>query len=776
MPQSSTPNPTHVQNNSTSNAKSPSPSRNMAASAKATPDPLNRAKSVRNANGSPLSARGSVRRPAHASRSESGAGTEDSKAETTALIDDLKEQLRKAEIASEEYQKQAAVLQSKLDEALGDHDRLQETAQNHISRVEALEKETRDSARRFRDLESAFENEKVSSMKAHEDALSKEQELSDTVQRLRESLASRDKRGSVEGESLLSRATSIRGRTSPNPKSPDSHNVEPRDSSQNNAKLVHQKDKIIESLRLELAEAQIKNVELENAGGGKTQELEKKLLEARMSNAKLLEDNESYQVLLQERTLNGSFGKSAFLDPSDSHSDRPPPTPNTPSLKPVSGSLADELNDDNITDDNTDDKYRKLEADLSAQKDQNKALTLYINKIITRLLQNETFEQLFENGSITDGPLKSPVPPVETAAPVPKAEEVNAESARKEVAGQTNAPSSFLQRAGSIFGGRQRGRPARPKSIQPPQGASTSPEPNAKTPIAAVNPISPNLPEPSQHNLPAMGTHLAIPNENPDSAPSIPLRRSGSNRGHARVPSMRSSHRRSTSDWNVGAAAGIVNNMHRTPSSGNGLQSPTGLASPRQTSATLFPQQSAPPPLILEDAERSPEVDGANRADVASDSGYGESVMSQATSADASASPRAAAAAALEGKPLPPVPNLNRTETSRSEENKAAASGPASWFSGPAKKEEKGGMRPLRLVQEKNEADAERKKANRTSFMGWFQKGTSPPQAGALASPPPLGGHSRSVSTMPTMGGFGGPGPSFERESSTENERPGSQH
>jgi len=35
-------------------------------------------------------------------------------------------------------------------------------------------------------------------------------------------------------------------------------------------------------------------------------------------------------------------------------------------------------------------------------------------------------------------------------------------------------------------------------------------------------------------------------------------------------------------------------------------------------------------------------------------------------------------------------------------------------------------MRPLRLVQEKNEADeaalAEKKKANRASFMGWFGK------------------------------------------------------
>ena len=35
-------------------------------------------------------------------------------------------------------------------------------------------------------------------------------------------------------------------------------------------------------------------------------------MEARMANARLMEDNESYQLLLQEKTLNGEFTKSDF--------------------------------------------------------------------------------------------------------------------------------------------------------------------------------------------------------------------------------------------------------------------------------------------------------------------------------------------------------------------------------------------------------------------------------------------------------------------------------
>ena len=737
--------------------------------AKATPDPVARTKSVRGA--SPLSARGSVRRPGQAPRSESYGGSEEAKAETTALIEDLKEQLRKAENASEDYQRHAAVLQSKLDEALGDHDRLQETSQEYLNRVEGLEREKQEGARKYRDLESAFENDKVASMKAQEAASAREQELTDTVQRLKETMASRDKRGSMDGETLLSRATSIRGRSTPTSghESPD---IAPRDSSQNNSKLILQKDKIIESLRLELAEAQIKAVELENAGGGKNRELEKMLLEARVSNAKLLEDNESYQVLLQERTLNGSFGKSALLDPQDGSS-QIPQTPNTPLLKPVSGSLADELTAD-TTDDNVDEKTRKLEVDLNAQKDQNKALTLYINKIITRLLQNETFEQLFESGTVTGENPLTPHPEPTPASPPQKAEDVNLESARKEAAEQANATGGFLARAGSLFGGRQRGRP---KSLQPPTNTS-SPEPKQPTSTAPTMTMSPPQPKqptptaptmpmsPPQPDHPPSSIHLAIPTENPDSAPSIPLRRSASGRGHTRVPSMRS-HRRATSEWS-GAAAGIVNNMHRTHSGGIGLQSPMGLASPRQTSGPIFPSQ-APPPLILEDSERGLEVDGSSRGDVASDSGYGESVMSKAASEDATpSSPRSVAAAALEGKPLPSIPTLSRSDTSQSNENKQTSAG-SSWFSGAASKsaDVKGGMRPLRLVQEKAEADAEKKKANRTSFMGWFQKGgqeggvgavrgASPPQhGGMLTSPPPhFGGHGhgRSASSVSNLG------------------------
>lgn len=210
-----------------------------------------------------------------------------------------------------------------------------------------------------------------------------------------------------------------------------------RSDSRNNSKLILQKDKLIESLRLELAEAQIKLVESENQGGGRLQEVERLLVEARMANARLMEDNESYQLLLQEKTLKGDFGQSDFSYMSTGA--------NQDALNALEGktggsSLADELSD--ATEAETE-GYRRLEADLKSMKEQNKALTLYINKIIERLLQHQDFESILDqSGEVKNGP-------VNTNKDLPAAPGADAATAN----------ASLLQRAKSVAIG-----PSKPKS------------------------------------------------------------------------------------------------------------------------------------------------------------------------------------------------------------------------------------------------------------------------------------------------------------------------
>jgi hypothetical protein len=390
--------------------------------------------------------------------------------------------------------------------------------------------------------------------------------------------------------------------------------------------LVLQKDKIIESLRLELAESQIKLVEMENMGGGRMQELEKTLMETRMANARLMEDNESFQLLLSEKTLNGDFSHSGLL--------RPPSTmsagsrPSSPSAVAGGSTLADEL--DNASDDGMADN-RRLQADVASMRAENKALTLYINNIISRLLQHKEFENILDK---TPNLMSGADLTTDKALPPPPSEK--------------EEQPSLLKRATSVVRG------GRPK------------------PIETTSESQPSL------------------NEDPNTAPRIPLVRAQSNR--MSMGNAPASHRNSNSDF----GAALVNNMYRGPASpgpaspgavpprGSSLFSPVLPVAPaaaaRVPSSGSVPQvgddrrQSMPPPALP-----------SGPRDSARNSIYSESGLPDNMSTIS-----------------PP-----RSTTSNNEKPTGAIMRGA-------------GMRPLRLVQEAKEEEDAAKRAKRSSWMGWF--------------------------------------------------------
>ena len=391
-----------------------------------------------------------------------------------------------------------------------------------------------------------------------------------------------------------------------------------RSNSRNNSKLIHQKDKIIEDLRLELAEYQVKMLEVENAGGGRTRELEKQLLETRMTNARLMEDNESFQLLLGEKTLNGDLSRGDFLRESSHAEDRPS------SRKGPSTSLADELESAEETPDV--EVVRKLEAELNSMKDQNKALTLYINKIIGRLLTYQGFESVLGNDMEDKPNTNKDLPP-------PPPEKDN------------DAPTGFLQRAKSVVGAGPRKQ--RPTSIMGP---------------------------------PASAVH-----ENPTTAPSIPIAQ--------RAPSGGNPHRRSAST--VSDAANIVNTMYRMPppAATPGQTSP-GLVSPRNSFFGI--------PIASQNNSNTTSRAASGQQNIPEDREIDTaSIMSGTTSTSAGASGHV-------DTPSPPRGRLERSDTS----------GPMTGK----------GMRPLRLVQNEEEASKARKAANRQSWFGGLFGASNPAQ------------------------------------------------
>ncbi|KAF4591721.1 putative M protein, serotype 2.1 precursor [Ophiocordyceps camponoti-floridani] len=329
-------------------------------------------------------------RPAAPARRE--AAESDARAETALAVEDLQQRLAREETRSEQYMKQTDVLQAKLDDAIQASTRLEDRVHEFEEQIDVLNNEKRDATRKIREMESIYESERSAIHKEKEELANREEEMQAVIQRLKDSLAQRnadDDGGRLSRQpGPSSSSPSLDGSFAP------SSSMQ-RSDSRNSSKLILQKDKLIESLRLELAEAQIKLVETDNQDGSRLQELERLLVEARMANARLLEDNESYQLLLQDKTLKGDFGYMSSNVNQDA----------LDALEGKSSScLADELSTATASEAEPD-RDRRLEAELKSVKEQNKALTMYINKIIGRLLEFQEFESVLSQS----GELRPPI-------------------------------------------------------------------------------------------------------------------------------------------------------------------------------------------------------------------------------------------------------------------------------------------------------------------------------------------------------------------------------
>ncbi|KAL5612173.1 hypothetical protein BROUX41_000284 [Berkeleyomyces rouxiae] len=494
----------------------------------------------------------------------------EARAEAIAAIDDLKTRLSKAEAETDQFRKEALVLETRLKDSNTEHAKLEERLHECEEQIESLSNSKRETARQMREMEAIYEAERSSMTKEKEEMANREEEMQAVIQRLKDSLSQRltdeDLRPSRHNSSANSPTEG--GSFAP----PSSIQ---RSDSRNNSKILLQKDKLIESLRLELAEISIKLAEAENQGGGRLQEVERMLMEARMTNARLMEDNESYQLLLQEKTLNGDFAKTDFsyMNRRNSMDGTSQSTStNQDTLAALEGhsvtsgtTLADELGE--ASDDEEaerrpvnehNDAYRRLESELRNAKDQNKALTLYINRIIERLLQHQEFEAILDqssdSASVNTNKELPPPPPVKDVG---------------------SSGAGWLQRTKSLM-----------TSSNTVPNLNTMPSStNSVTAVAAAANVTtpttakPKRPRPMSIIPTAAG--LASLNNDPDNAPRVPIG------NMTRSTSVRRARPQSEQYTGSGGAV-LVNQMYRGL---DGRMSPT-FNGPRR-SQTFFASGAA---------------------------------------------------------------------------------------------------------------------------------------------------------------------------------------
>lgn len=174
-----------------------------------------RTRSVRSgANGAPVSARAAVRKPAAPSNLSSNASQadtsdDDAREEQAAYLQELKDRLHKAETDAEERQKVVEVLNARLDEALLEQAKLEERAHEEEEKVESLENVKREITRQHRELEGIYEAERVQAMKDKEETQTREEELQETIQRLKEAMASKNVQSEGEDDHVSRACESI---------------------------------------------------------------------------------------------------------------------------------------------------------------------------------------------------------------------------------------------------------------------------------------------------------------------------------------------------------------------------------------------------------------------------------------------------------------------------------------------------------------------------------------------------------------------------------------
>jgi len=133
----------------------------------------------------------------------------------------------------------------------------------------------------------------------------------------------------------------------------------------------------------------------------KEKELEKQVSELKSfikeleeNNTILSEENESYQILLQEKTLSGELMQHPMLQ-ADVEKVTDSELTETSSVQSKDATLGDELTDvQNLGAFDKDPKIIKYEKEIKNQKEQIKALTLYLRNVIQKMMADPHLEEV----------------------------------------------------------------------------------------------------------------------------------------------------------------------------------------------------------------------------------------------------------------------------------------------------------------------------------------------------------------------------------------------
>lgn len=113
---------------------------------------------------------------------------EDERNANTQIMADLKEQVQRAEQASEQYRKQLEIMQQRVDDATNEQTAAEERDFQRQTELDKLRAEVKELARQRREIEMSHDSEKKMLLQERERSNGKEAELQGVIGRLNETL------------------------------------------------------------------------------------------------------------------------------------------------------------------------------------------------------------------------------------------------------------------------------------------------------------------------------------------------------------------------------------------------------------------------------------------------------------------------------------------------------------------------------------------------------------------------------------------------------------
>ncbi|KAI9485721.1 MAG: hypothetical protein EXX96DRAFT_546206 [Benjaminiella poitrasii] len=147
----------------------------------------------------------------------------------------------------------------------------------------------------------------------------------------------------------------------------------------------------------------------------KVAHLEQELASMKQLNRSLMEDNESYQILLHEKTMTGEFMMNPIMQVEDRPEMKQSISSSSNGLN-LAAELASSIPDWNSQKETESDQtISKLNEEIKVLQDTNRALQLYMNKILMKIINNKQLEDVLS----IDQPSKPTNPPLSDASSKP---------------------------------------------------------------------------------------------------------------------------------------------------------------------------------------------------------------------------------------------------------------------------------------------------------------------------------------------------------------------